>query len=287
MEQLLEDGPWMIRNVPIILKQWSSSANVTKEEITEIPVWVKMHEVPLPAFTEDGLSLLASKIGVPKMVDSYTASMCSESWGRSSFARALIEVHASKELKRSVKVAIPSMEGTGYATAEVKIEYDWEPMRCSTCCVFGHDDNTCPKQPKPEANNDLNKRKDNFQEVKGKNKKGGQQGVNVKTQKQKVIYRPVVKKKVDGTTASSSRVHVSNPFDVLQVDEEQPHTDGLNDKSSGQPKPKAKGGMDGYEEVIDDGVEVDELLGEIPNYLDKKLEKKGAEGASTPGERGF
>ncbi|KAJ0955350.1 hypothetical protein HanPSC8_Chr01g0001871 [Helianthus annuus] len=109
IDQLLEDGPWMIRNVPIILKEWSPSVTVEKEEITTVPVWVKMHDVPLPAFTEDGLSLLASRIGTPKMLDSYTATMCMESWGRSSFARALIDVHASNDLKTSITMAIPSL----------------------------------------------------------------------------------------------------------------------------------------------------------------------------------
>ncbi|KAJ0615164.1 hypothetical protein HanIR_Chr02g0070901 [Helianthus annuus] len=79
MDQMLEDGPWLIRNVPIILKEWSASIKMEKEDIKVVPVWVKMHDVPLAAFTEDGLSLVASKIGVPKMLDSYTATMCAES----------------------------------------------------------------------------------------------------------------------------------------------------------------------------------------------------------------
>ncbi|KAJ0576426.1 hypothetical protein HanIR_Chr05g0224291 [Helianthus annuus] len=121
MDKLVEDGPWMIRNVPIILKEWSASVKLKKEDIKAIPVWVKMHEVPLAAYTEDGLSLLTSKIGVPKMLDSYTATMCAESWGRSSYARALIEIQAGAELKRSVTIAIPSLEGNDHSMVEVKI----------------------------------------------------------------------------------------------------------------------------------------------------------------------
>ncbi|KAJ0814120.1 putative transcription factor interactor and regulator CCHC(Zn) family [Helianthus annuus] len=151
MEQLLEDGPWTIRNVPIILNEWTPSTTLVKEDITAIPLWVKMHDIPLTAFTEDGLSLLASKIGVPKMLDSYTSTMCAESWGRSSFARALIEVNAGDDLKRSIKIVVPSLEGNGYSKAEIKVEYDWEPLKCSTCCVFGHDVNECPKKPKVVA----------------------------------------------------------------------------------------------------------------------------------------
>ncbi|KAJ0766031.1 hypothetical protein HanPI659440_Chr08g0310681 [Helianthus annuus] len=133
LDQLLEDGPWTIRNVPIILNEWSPNVTVEKQDIKTVPVWIKMHEVPLTAFTEDGLSLLASKVGMPKMLDSYTATMCAESWGRSSFARALVEIHAAVELKKSITVAIPSLEGNSHTKVEIKVEYDWEPLRCPSC----------------------------------------------------------------------------------------------------------------------------------------------------------
>ncbi|GKE53332.1 hypothetical protein Tco_1488488 [Tanacetum coccineum] len=54
---------------------------------------------PKPIFSEDGLSIIASQIGKPIMLDSYTSSMCIESWGRSSFARCLIEINADDVLK--------------------------------------------------------------------------------------------------------------------------------------------------------------------------------------------
>ncbi|GJW97882.1 zinc knuckle CX2CX4HX4C containing protein, partial [Tanacetum coccineum] len=49
-------------------------------------------------FEEDGISLIATFIGKPVMLDSYTSSMCNDSWGRSSFARCLIEVNSEADL---------------------------------------------------------------------------------------------------------------------------------------------------------------------------------------------
>ena len=219
MDKMLEDGPWMIRNVPIILKMWSASIKLEKEDIKAIPVWVKMHDVPLTAYTEDGLSLIASKIGVPKMLDTYTATMCAESWGRSSYARALIEVQAGAELKRSVTVAIPSLDGNGYSKVEVKIEYDWEPLRCSGCCVFGHDDCSCPKNPQVVPIGDYGKKGDDFQVVGAKKKKATTQGLHIKNQKPKVVYRPVVKPKPHAAVKNSNQVSTSNPFDSLKDDD--------------------------------------------------------------------
>ncbi|GKB88123.1 hypothetical protein Tco_0960395 [Tanacetum coccineum] len=54
---------------------------------------VKFHDVPLVVYTSDGLSLIATKIGL-MMLDSYTNFMCLESWGRSSYATVLIEIDA-------------------------------------------------------------------------------------------------------------------------------------------------------------------------------------------------
>ncbi|XP_022003087.1 uncharacterized protein LOC110900507 [Helianthus annuus] len=215
---MLEDGPWMIRNVSIILKEWSASVKLEKEDIQAIPVWVKMHDVPLAAYTEDGISLVASKIGVPKMLDSYTATMCAESWGRSSYARALIEVQAGADLKRSVTVAIPSLDGNGYSKVEVKIEYDWEPLRCSSCCVFGHEDNSCPKNHQVGSNGEAGKKGDDFQVVDSKKKKANNQGLHMKNQKSKFVYRPIINPKPKQPLRSSNQVATSNPFDVLKDD---------------------------------------------------------------------
>nr|GEU47851.1 copia protein [Tanacetum cinerariifolium] len=66
------------------------------EECTGV---VKLHDVPITALTEDVLSVIATILGTPLMLDTYTTSMCMESWGRYSFARAMIDLHANVELK--------------------------------------------------------------------------------------------------------------------------------------------------------------------------------------------
>ncbi|GJZ00079.1 hypothetical protein Tco_0517508 [Tanacetum coccineum] len=64
--------------------------------------WVKLHGVPVTAFSEDGLSVIATKLDTSLLLDSYTSDMCIQSWGRSSYARALIEVRADVELKDNI-----------------------------------------------------------------------------------------------------------------------------------------------------------------------------------------
>ncbi|GKF21358.1 retrotransposon protein, putative, ty1-copia subclass, partial [Tanacetum coccineum] len=117
-DAMLENGLWFIRNHPLILKKWHPDENLLKEDVSTILVWVKLHGVPVTAF-RDGLSTIATKLGTPLMLDSYTSDMCMQSWGRSSYARVMIELRADG--------------------------YEWKPPRCSSCKVFEHIHEECQK----------------------------------------------------------------------------------------------------------------------------------------------
>nr|GEU28975.1 hypothetical protein [Tanacetum cinerariifolium] len=100
LEHVLEKESWMIRNTPIILTKWSPNMSLTKDKVTKVPAWVKMHKVPIVAYYEASLSLIATQVGKPIMLDAFTSEMCVDPWGRLGFARMLIEVSADKELKK-------------------------------------------------------------------------------------------------------------------------------------------------------------------------------------------
>ncbi|GJZ77851.1 hypothetical protein Tco_0642523 [Tanacetum coccineum] len=78
----------------------------------------------------NGLSLMATKLGNPIMLDSYTSSMCLQSWGRMDYARALIDIRVDRELKEDMVIAIPNVEDDGEFLHTVRMEYEWEPPRC-------------------------------------------------------------------------------------------------------------------------------------------------------------
>ncbi|GKB77237.1 copia protein, partial [Tanacetum coccineum] len=100
MEQMLERGQWMIRKSPIILNKWPS--NVSKERR-----------------------------------DAFTSSMCVESWGRISFAQALIEISSDSTLKKEVIMAVLNDDDDGHIKEVIKVEEDIpkttsKPARSST-----------------------------------------------------------------------------------------------------------------------------------------------------------
>ncbi|GKB95872.1 beta-caryophyllene synthase [Tanacetum coccineum] len=79
LDAMLENGPWFIRNNPLILKKWHPDENLLKKDVSTVPVWVKLHGVPVTAFSEDDLSAIATKLGTSLMLDSYTSDMCMQS----------------------------------------------------------------------------------------------------------------------------------------------------------------------------------------------------------------
>ncbi|GJX53116.1 beta-caryophyllene synthase [Tanacetum coccineum] len=114
LDAMLDNSPWFIQNNPLILKKWHPDENLLKEDVSTVPVWVKLYGVPVTAFSEDGLSAIATKLGTPLMLHSYTSDMCMQSWGRSSYARVMIELRADVELKDNIVVAMPKITGEGH-----------------------------------------------------------------------------------------------------------------------------------------------------------------------------
>nr|GEU35801.1 vacuolar iron transporter homolog 4-like [Tanacetum cinerariifolium] len=62
LNAMLENGLYFIRNNPLILKKWHPDVNLLKEDVGTVLVWVKLHGVPVTAFSEDDLSVIATKL---------------------------------------------------------------------------------------------------------------------------------------------------------------------------------------------------------------------------------
>ncbi|GKB17414.1 ribonuclease H-like domain-containing protein [Tanacetum coccineum] len=150
---------------------------------------VKFYGVSMMAFSEDGLSIIATKLGTPLILYSYTSGMFMQSWGRSSYAIAMIDLRADEELKDSI-VAMSKLVGEGF----------------NMC--------TCPKKIISDVVKNLN------------NPRQATRGVSVdpngsfKSTKQ--IYILVFNKKCASTSGKKKQAKVSrqevsnsNPFDAL------------------------------------------------------------------------
>ncbi|GKB49256.1 zinc knuckle CX2CX4HX4C containing protein [Tanacetum coccineum] len=121
MEKVLESGSWLVRLVPLILNIWSPNAKLIKDEVRLAPNWVKLHNVPILAYLEVGLSLIATQLGRPIMMDSYTSNMCLDPWGKCTYARVLIEMMAEVALMDSLVVATPFTNSKGHSLDTIEV----------------------------------------------------------------------------------------------------------------------------------------------------------------------
>nr|GEW44117.1 hypothetical protein [Tanacetum cinerariifolium] len=137
-------------------------------------------------FSKDGISLIASQIGKPIMLDSFTSRCVLSRGGQSSFARCLIEIKVDEPLQDSVTMGIPLPNGEGFIKGTVRIKYEWKPPRCEQCKIYGHMDDQCPKKAENTPNVVNN---DGFQTVVNK-KKSGKTGPTVV----KTTWQPITQK---------------------------------------------------------------------------------------------
>ncbi|GJT66007.1 retrovirus-related pol polyprotein from transposon TNT 1-94 [Tanacetum coccineum] len=142
---------------------------------------------------------------------SIPASASSPISGPTSYAKlvteepTMIELRVDVKLKDTIVVAMPNLVGEDFYMCTIRIEYEWKPPKCSSCKVFGHVLDECPKI----IASDVEK---NF-----KNPRQAARGVQQ-------------------TTISSKEVSNSNSFDALNSFENDDDlgTNGGNSKSAGK-----------------------------------------------------
>ncbi|PWA87412.1 amino acid/polyamine transporter I, Cationic amino acid transporter [Artemisia annua] len=197
----------------------------------------------------------ASSVGKPLVMDTMTANMCHYGNGRFDYARVLVEIEASKELKKEVTIQYKGSDGSIKGHKIVRIEYSWEPPKCTFCSVFGHEVQKCGKRPRSEAEiaeasmvkeSDVNAKKD--QEAEGLlkriigtslKKEGGKSDAGIGKQNENMGGKKQNKEVQGGDKAKLN----GNPFSVL--------AEGI------------------YEEMQEINLLKDRMI--VDKYLDKKL----------------
>ncbi|XP_039017567.1 uncharacterized protein LOC120148544 [Hibiscus syriacus] len=120
---VLENGPWHVFNKPLILRIWEANMQKLDFDFAHLPIWIHLYNVPLELYTQDGLSSIASALGKPISMDSFTASKT-----RLHFAKVCVEGNQSPW------------------TLSLLLKLDCTLLNCKKCAKFGHSDKNCPSQ---------------------------------------------------------------------------------------------------------------------------------------------
>nr|GEW90480.1 hypothetical protein [Tanacetum cinerariifolium] len=137
--------------------KWEPETVIIKESPCKIPIWIRLLNIPLEAWSVRGISALASRLGRPIMMDQVTADMCRAGTRRLGYARVLVEINATDAFFDKIEINYVDEMKKVKSTKWVIVEYTWKPDRCSHCNVFGHSVQRCDAKPKPKpvVNNNI------------------------------------------------------------------------------------------------------------------------------------
>jgi hypothetical protein len=127
-DEILESKIWHVSNKTLILRKWKPGMQVLKLALSSVPVWVKFLHLPMEFWTSNGLSYVASGVGVPLYADKVT-----EEQKRLGFARVLIEIDVHSACPKELIICRANGD-----MVTVGVVYSWLPPKCSTCGTFGY-----------------------------------------------------------------------------------------------------------------------------------------------------
>ncbi|KAL2235698.1 UNVERIFIED_CONTAM: hypothetical protein Sindi_1302000 [Sesamum indicum] len=137
MEEIIEGGPWLFQEQPIVLQKWVPGMVMRKLKHTQVPVWIKLRHLPVELWTKEGLSIVAIGIGKPLYPDAITRA-CT----RLDFARVCVMLDVHSKLQKHIIIMAPDEEG-GETPCKVDVEYEWLPPKCTCCMMLGHAAKEC------------------------------------------------------------------------------------------------------------------------------------------------
>ncbi|GKC64910.1 RNA-directed DNA polymerase, eukaryota, reverse transcriptase zinc-binding domain protein [Tanacetum coccineum] len=131
MKAVLESGPWMVNNVPLILNIWEPSIWLEKVEPSIIPIWVCVYNIPLKLCNGNGIGKIMSRVGKPMLMDKMTKERCLKKSRKLDFARVLVEVNAKEELPHVLEIAYPFISNRPAKVRKLEVKYQWRPPFCN------------------------------------------------------------------------------------------------------------------------------------------------------------
>ncbi|KAG7603795.1 Zinc knuckle CX2CX4HX4C [Arabidopsis thaliana x Arabidopsis arenosa] len=130
---ILQRALWHVDDCLMFVSTWSPVANFEVPEITTIPAWLTLKNIPNQLYSFKGIKWIASGIG--------ETMLTSRPWldpTQMGEAKILVEVKLDKPFPQRVALK----EECGSITM-VDVVYSWLPSKCSLCGHLGHKSSRC------------------------------------------------------------------------------------------------------------------------------------------------
>ncbi|KAL3740000.1 hypothetical protein ACJRO7_021305 [Eucalyptus globulus] len=147
--KILEGGHITIARMSLVLQQWKPGLELSKDIHRSVPVWVRLRNLPFSFWSAQSIGKVASAVGKPLYVDQRTEQMT-----MLTFTRVCVEITAQQPTCESIELLLDGK------SLEVEVEYEWKPLACPVCGIFGHSCKTAAPTnsvvPSAEANQVFN-----------------------------------------------------------------------------------------------------------------------------------
>nr|GEX39893.1 hypothetical protein [Tanacetum cinerariifolium] len=91
MKSVLESGPWMVNNIPLVLNAWEPNIWLEKVEPSTIPIWVCVYNIPMELYNGNGINKIMGGVGKTMLMDKMTRERCLKKSSKLDFGRVLVE----------------------------------------------------------------------------------------------------------------------------------------------------------------------------------------------------
>ncbi|XP_062086176.1 uncharacterized protein LOC133792286 [Humulus lupulus] len=131
---VLENGVVQFDRKPVIVRPWTQELDSIRL-VRSVPLWIRLPNLGLQYWGKNCLSALVSTIGKPIMVDKFTKDR-----SMIKFAKVLVEM----DITDDPPFLIHFVNERGQLQEQF-VEYEWLPIKCSTCKGYGHNAAKCKK----------------------------------------------------------------------------------------------------------------------------------------------
>ena len=138
-------GVYFFDAKPVLVKGLSPHMDLHTESIKSLPIWIQLPNLDIKFWGTESLSKIGSTLGIPLKTDRYTRER-----RMVKYARLLIDMpldgHFPDYIDFFNEEGIPIRQ---------QVHYEWKPIKCTHCKMFGYEDSHCKKKGRLGLNGDL------------------------------------------------------------------------------------------------------------------------------------